>query len=101
MIKRFVTIFILFTFLLGISPVSVFAATTKTTKKVAVTKKKVAIKKSVKRKEKLTVEPPLFTIDTAPHSPKPVARSKKKTTKKVAIKKPGTPSKVVATKKKN
>lgn len=51
--------------------------------KKPVVKKKVAVKKKkvvTKRKEKLTTAPALITVDTAPHSPKPIA--KKKTTKK-------------------
>ncbi|MCX6755848.1 MAG: hypothetical protein NTX85_00695 [Candidatus Nomurabacteria bacterium] len=93
MTKKIISIFILCSFILGYSPMLASAA--KTTKKVTVVKKK---KKA--RKEKLTLNPPLFTLETAPHSPRPIARGKRKSTKKVAIKKPGTPSKVVATKKK-
>jgi hypothetical protein len=94
MTKKIISIFIMCSFILGCSPVLVSAAS-KTTKKVTVVKKK---KKA--RKEKLTLNPPLFTIDTAPHSPKPIARGKKKSAKKVVIKKPSSSSKVVAMKKK-
>ena len=80
-----------FIFIGGVLPVS--AATKATTHRVAtkVTTKKVAKKKKVtKKKERLIANPPLITLDNAPHSPKPYsAKSKKKTTPKkvLAIKK--------------
>jgi hypothetical protein len=95
MIKKIISLFIFV--LLVVSPVADFggikvanAATTKTavkksTAKKTTTKKKSKKKKITKRKERLIAEPPLITMDTAPHSPKPVAKKstkKKKVTKK-------------------
>ena len=53
--------------------------------KKPVAKKKVVAKKKkvVKRKEKLTTTPALITVDTAPHSAKPVAKKKTTTKKKI------------------
>jgi hypothetical protein len=88
--KIILPVFIALSLVVG-SPVGVVhaATTVKTTtsaKKVA--KKPVAKKKVVKKKkERLIAEPALFTLETAPHSPKPVAKSKKKTIKKVVVKK--------------
>jgi len=53
--------------------------TKKPTAKKVVAKKKV-VKKGTKKKERLMVAPPKFTIDTAPHSPKPIAKASKKKT---------------------
>lgn len=91
MIKKILPIFIILALFVGYSP-SAFAATTPTAKKTVTTKttsKKVTTKKKttkkkkvVKKKEKLIANPPLITLDTAPHSPKPIAKAKKKTIKK-------------------
>ncbi|MCC6324020.1 hypothetical protein IT400_04500 [Candidatus Nomurabacteria bacterium] len=59
-----------------------------TTKKA--TTKKTTKKKVTKKKPKVVLAPPLFTLETAPHSPKPASKSKSKkktTTKKTVNKK--------------
>lgn len=53
-------------------------------KKVTPKKKTTPKKKVSKRKEKLTVAPALFTLDTAPHSPAPASKAKSKSKKKKA-----------------
>lgn len=95
MIKKIFSIFIIASFLF--TPVfEVSAAATKSTKTVAkkpvakkpaakkaVTKKPVAKKKVVKKR--VIENPPLITIETAPHSPKPIAKATKKVVKKKKI----------------
>lgn len=71
-------------------PAVLAKATVKPAAKAAVAKKPAAKKKAAPKKvvkEKLTINPPLITVDTAPHSPKPAAKKKvtpvkKKTTTK-------------------
>ncbi len=90
MLKKIFSILIIF--ILFITPVVEVSAvaktptktTTKTTAKKTVnkkpvTKKKVAKKKSVK---KVIANPPLITLETAPHSPKPASKVNKRTKKK-------------------
>lgn len=96
MIKKIFSIFIIASFLF--TPVfEVSAAATKSTKAVvakklvakkpvakkAVTKKPVAKKKVVKKR--VIENPPLITLETAPHSPKPIAKATKKVVKKKKI----------------
>jgi len=99
MIKKIILpFFIILSLFIGY-PSSIFAVTTSpiksptktivtasktTTKKVVVKKKKKVV---AKKKEKLIAIPPLFTLDTAPHSAKPVYRSTKKKTS-TPVKKP-------------
>ena len=45
---------------------------------------KIQPKKKAKKKERLISNPPLITLDTAPHSPRPAAK-KKKSSKKTVI----------------
>jgi hypothetical protein len=91
MIKKIFSIFIIASFLF--TPVfEVSAAATKSAKTVAkksvakkaVAKKSVAKKKVVKKK-RVIENPPLITIETAPHSPKPIAKATKKVVKKKKI----------------
>lgn len=78
------------------TPTSSDKKLSKTTSKTASksTKKIIKKKKRTKKKEKLIAVPPLITLETAPHSPKPGVKAKKKST---ATKKSTT--KVVAKKK--
>ncbi|MCC6323964.1 hypothetical protein IT400_04205 [Candidatus Nomurabacteria bacterium] len=101
MTKRIISFFIFL--ILVVSPVNsvlevqqAHGATTKTTTvkksttKKATNKKTTTKKKVTKKKPKVVLAPPLFTLETAPHSPKPSSKSKSKkktTTKKTANKK--------------
>ncbi len=96
MIKQLIISCIIVFSLFIVSPVSevVFAAAGSTTSRITTkpsshkvtAKNKITKKKrKVVRKEKLTLTPPLFTLDTAPHSPKPITKYKKKSTKKKVI----------------
>ncbi|MDQ5971188.1 MAG: hypothetical protein QG566_134 [Patescibacteria group bacterium] len=100
MTKRIISFFIFL--ILVVSPVNsvlevqqAHGATTKSTVKKsttqkATTKKKSTKKKVTKKKPKVVLAPPLFTLETAPHSPKPSSKSKSKkktTTKKTVTKK--------------
>ncbi len=67
-------------------PSTAFAATTKTTSKTTA-KKKTTKKKVIKKKSSVDLDPPLITLETAPHSPKPAAKVKKKATTKKTVKK--------------
>lgn len=92
MIKKIITIFIFviftFTSIGGSFPRTVEAATAKTTTTKKSTTKKTTKKKVIKKKkERLILNPPLITLDTAPHSPKPVTKKKTTTKKKVTTKK--------------
>jgi hypothetical protein len=70
-------------------PMEAYAATAKKTTTV---KKKAPAKKKVVKKKTVNLNPPEITLETAPHSEKPVA---KKVTKKKVV-----PKKTVAKKKK-
>lgn len=96
LLKKSIASLVLTFFILGMVPAQTFAATTvktpakttvaksKTPAKKTVAKKKTTKKKVVKKKT-VNLNPPLITLETAPHSEKPAA--KKKTTKKKVVKK--------------
>ncbi len=99
MIKKLIPLFVIVSLFVGY-PASTFAATTttSTTKstttakapvKKATTAKKAPAKKKVvkKKKERLILQPAKFTLQNAPHSPKPVAKSKSKAKKPATTKK--------------
>jgi hypothetical protein len=92
--KKLLTLLIAFLLFIGYPMADISAATTtgstpasktvtKTVKKKTATKKKVVKRK---RKERLISAPKPFTLETAPHSPQPIAKAKKKTTKKTVKK---------------
>lgn len=87
--KIIISLFILVSLICA--PFSTMAATSsvKTQAKTTVVKttKKKSKKKKVARHERLIAVPPLFTLDTAPHSAKPIAKAKKKSSKKSTKKK--------------
>ena len=75
---------LLFTFATtALIPEQAFAAKAKT----ATTKNKTSTKKKVirKKRDSVNLDPPLITLETAPHSAKPI--TKKKRTKKKTVKK--------------
>ncbi len=86
MLKKIFSILIIF--ILFITPVVEVSATVKTpaktTAKKTVSKKPVTKKKVTKKKaaKKVIANPPLITLETAPHSPKPASKVNKKTKKK-------------------
>ena len=94
--KKLIPLIIILTLFVGYPIADISAATTtgtaptsKTTTAKTVKKKVASKKKTVrkKRKERLIAAPKPFTLETAPHSPKPVAKAKKKTSTKKASKK--------------
>ncbi len=98
--KILIPLFIIVSLFIGYPMAEVSAATTtaskttvstsKPTTTKTVTKKKVVktvVKKKKKKKERLIPAPALFTLSNAPHSPKVIAKAKKKTPTKVVAKK--------------